>query len=116
MNKSAQEEQRQLWLSRISDIVDSGLTQLEWCKRKEISLSTLRYWIRKLREPEIDEAEPRWLKVDVSTDNQIAHLKMPEIAKSAEGIKIKYGEFTVEFPIGCDAQSMLDILRLVKEV
>ena len=115
MNRTGQEEQRQLWLSRISDLADSGFTQLEWCKRKEIPVSTLRYWIRKLKDPVIDDG-PQWLRVDVSTDNNIAQIKATEIAKPVEGIKIKYGEFTVEFSIGCDAQSMLDILRLVKEV
>lgn len=116
MRKLGSEEQRQLWLCRINDLVDSGLTQLEWCRRNEISASTLRYWIRKLKEPETDENAPRWLKVNVSTDNHIAQLKLPEIPVPTENVKIKYGDFTVEFPIGCDAQSMLDILRLIKEV
>ena len=116
MSKFRQEEQRQLWLSRISDLVDSGLTQLEWSRQKGISVSTLRYWIRKLREPETNEDAPHWLAVDVNTDNHIAHLKAPEIVGLAEGIKIKYDKFTVEFPVGCNAQTMLNILRLVKEV
>lgn len=116
MKKMGKEEQRQLWFSRISDLAESGLTQLEWCRQKEISVSTLRYWIRKLREPEIDADGPHWLKVDVNPGNHIAHIDPPETRGLAEGIKIKYGEFTVEFPIGCDAKSMLEILRLVQDV
>jgi len=105
---------RQLWLSRISDLADSGLTQTKWCSQKNIHLSTLRYWLSKLREPE--EEPQSWLCVDLPEGKNIATL--PQAAEDTYnvGIKISCGPYTVEFPSGCSRTAMVDVLQLVKEL
>ena len=43
MNQREKEEQRQLWIARMCEMEESGLTQEEWCRSKEIPYSTMRY-------------------------------------------------------------------------
>ncbi len=40
-------ENRKLWAERVAAFQASGMNQLQWCKQNEISLSALRYWLRK---------------------------------------------------------------------
>ena len=113
MNKIQALEQKQLWLSRISDFVESGLTQVQWANQKNISVSTLRYWIRKLREPEEDESQ-NWLQVEIPQGSNIARLPSPKTAECVPEIKITCGPYTVEFPANYTAQDMSDVLRMIK--
>ena len=98
MNQREKEEQRQLWIARVCDLEESGLTQEEWCKNHSIPYSTLRYWIRNLRrEAETESRETNWLKVDMSAGNEIATVHIPEVTENiVGGINIRFGEFTVE--------------------
>lgn len=114
MNKLQRANQRQLWLSRISDLADSGLTQTKWCSQKNIHLSTLRYWLSKLREPE--EEPQNWLCVDIPEGKNIATLQSPAASLPISGIKISCGPYTVEFPSECTRKAMVDVLQLVREL
>ena len=114
MNKLSRRDQRQLWLTRISDLADSGLTQTKWCSEKNIPISTLRYWIRRLREPE--EESQNWLCVDIPEGKNIATLQGPADTLPICGIKISCGPYTVEFPSGCSRTAMVDVLQLVREL
>lgn len=115
MSKQSKLEQQQLWFSRISDLAESGLTQIQWANQKNISFSTLRYWIRKLRVPEEDESQ-NWLQVDIPQGSNIASLPLPESSPSAGEIKITCGPYKVEFPANYPTQTMADVLRLIKDL
>ena len=41
------QSRQELWQSRISACRSSGLTAKDWCEKKQVSLSALRYWITK---------------------------------------------------------------------
>ncbi len=116
MNQREKEELQQLWIARICDLEESGLTQEVWCKNHSIPYSTLRYWLNKLKkEAEIDGRETNWLKVDMSTGNEIATVQIPAASnKSIDGINIRFGEFTVELQSGCDPQRVFEVLRMLK--
>lgn len=116
MNQREKEDQRQLWISRLSDLGDSGMTQEEWCRHHSIPYSTFRYWASKLKQEADAEGQPaNWLKVDMSAGNEIATVHIPETSKNtAGGINIRYGEFTVEFQSGCDPQRVFEVLRMLK--
>jgi hypothetical protein len=114
MNKLQRANQRQLWLSRISDLADSGLTQTMWCSQKNLPLSTLRYWLSKLREPE--EESQKWLCVDLPEGKNIATLPQATEDTYDARIKISCGPYTVEFPSGCSRTVMADVLQLVREL
>jgi len=82
MNKIQQIEQQQLWMSRINDLASSGLTQSQWCQEKGFSVSTLRYWMRKLREPE-EQDSTSWLQVDIPEGGHVASLPVSSNAASS---------------------------------
>lgn len=115
MNQREKEEQRQLWIARLCDLEESGMTQEDWCRSHKIPYSTLRYWISKLKkESEIESRETNWLKVDMSASNEIATVRIPEAANTIGGINIRFGEFTVELQAGCDPQRVFEVLRMLK--
>lgn len=115
MNQRGKEEQRQLWIARLCNLEESGLTQEDWCKQHNIPYSTLRYWISKLKkEAETESRETNWLKVDMSASNEIATIRVPEVPNTVGGINIRFGEFTVELQNGCDSQRVFEVLRMLK--
>lgn len=116
MNQNKKEEQRQLWLSRLCDLEESGVTQVEWCKNYDIPYSTLRYWVSKLKkEVEADEMDTNWLKVDVSASTEVATLQVPEMAKDNNAcMNIRFGDFTIELQSGCDPQQIYEVLKVMK--
>lgn len=115
MNQRGKEEKRQLWIARICDLEESGLTQEVWCKNHNVPYSTLRYWISKLKkEAETESRQTNWLKVDMSASNEIATVRVPEVPNTIDGINIRFGEFTVELQNGCDSQRVFEVLRMLK--
>ena len=73
----------------------SGLTQAEFCRRNELSLSTFHYWRRRLRETEPElSTEP--LEVDEFLEVQI---RPPAVAGQSEAPAIG-GAFELTFPSG----------------
>ena len=116
MNQSKKEELRQLWLARIRDLYDSGLTQQEWCNKNKMPISTLRYWLRRLKKQMEKEAPNNWLRVD-SGQFEVANLQMLEKEEPPQsGISIKYGEFTVCLPVAFEPQRAFEVLRILKSL
>jgi hypothetical protein len=40
-------ENRELWLSRVSAYRESGMSTRTWCQENNVSITALRYWLRK---------------------------------------------------------------------
>lgn len=116
MNQREREEQRQLWIARMCEMEESGLTQEEWCRGKGIPYSTMRYWLRKFkRETEAKNGSVDWLKVDLSAEKGIASIYPASPTPfSSDYIRILFGEFTVELPVGCDLQQTMGVLQVLK--
>ncbi|MGI6731448.1 MAG: IS66 family insertion sequence element accessory protein TnpA [Anaerovoracaceae bacterium] len=118
MNVNKREEQRQLWISRLCDLEESGMTQNEWCANHNIPYSTLRYWIAKLRkETDANTVETNWLKVDMSAGTEVATLKVPEKEKNDDSYMIiRFGDFTIELHNGCDQRQFFEVLKVMKAI
>ena len=115
MTNNKREELRQLWISRLADLGDSGMTQDEWCKSCGIPYSSLRYWITKLRKESLVENQAaHWLKVDVAQGTEIATIRPPESVLGSSPISIRFSEFTVDIPRGCTGDQLLEVLRVLK--
>lgn len=115
MTNHKKEELRQLWISRLADLGDSGMTQDEWCKSRSIPYSRLRYWITKLRKESASENQTAsWLKVDVEPGTEIATIRPPENVPASSPISIRFSEFTVDIPRGCHGDQLLEVLRALK--
>ena len=109
-------DQIPLWSSRIQDFEDSCLSIQEWCKGKEIPVSTFGYWRRKVKKIKSAASGPNWLRVDTNLDSSIGQLKIPlNKEMSAAGvITVKYAEFTVEIPYGCSPQQTFEMLKMLR--
>ena len=115
MNNHEREAMRQLWISRLADLGDSGMTQDEWCKAHSIPYSSLRYWITKLRKESFAENQSaHWLKVDVAPGTEIATIRPPESIPGSNPISIRFSEFTVDIARGCPGDQLLEVLRALK--
>lgn len=115
MNQREKGELRQLWIARMCEFSESGMTQEEWCKSHNIAYSTFRYWLSKLKKDEESETQQaNWLKVDLSAGNEIATIKIPQIPKSTGGMNIRFGEYTLELQDSCDPQRVFEVLRMLK--
>lgn len=114
MSRKSNEEQKQIWLSRLNELTESGLTQQEWCNRNQVAISTLRYWIRKIRVEEEIKANPSFLRVNVASQENTSKAMLVSEPSIAQTINIKYGEFTVELPYGCGLEEIYGVLSLLK--
>ena len=101
-----------MWIARICDLEESGLTQEEWCKNHKIPYSTLRYWLSKLKkEAETEGRETNWLKVDMSAGNEIATVHIPKTSGEGgadENLESQLGDFA--WNLGMAFQLVDDIL------
>jgi len=116
MNQNEKTDRRQLWISRMCDLEDSGMTQEEWCRSHNIAYSTFRYWISKLKK-ESESSKTNWLKVDMTAGKEVASLRIPDIEKiNTSCITIRIGDFTVELPSDADPQRAFEVLCMLKSV
>lgn len=51
------EENREIWLGRVKDFKASKLSQVTWSRETGISVSGLRYWLRKLNSSDLPAKE-----------------------------------------------------------
>ena len=111
-------ELRQLWLARIGDLSESGLTQQAWCDEKGIKISCLKYWLHKLRDQEPQMNSPCWLKIGASANSRVAELQiLPEpLDQKTDSIRIHCGNFTAELPPSYSREQMFTFLQMVKEL
>lgn len=117
MNQREKEEKRQLWIARLCNLEESGLTQDDWCKDHSIPYSTLRYWINKLKkEAETEKRDTNWLKVDMTSSNEIASVRIPDPSGSNGEIHIRYGDFTVLLQNDYPPQRVFELLRMLKSL
>lgn len=118
MNQIKKEEQRRLWVCRLDDLEESGMTQEQWCKQNNIAYSTLRYWIGKLKkEAENENKTINWLKAEMTPGSAVAVVNPPNVAiPMRASIGIRCGEFTVEVQDDCDPSRLFDVLRILKAI
>lgn len=90
MNRKERFEQ---WKQRIEDCRASGLTQKLWCEENQISLSTFRYWNRRIREVEqpetIDSAEVLFARLPSEPKPASSESSMPPVILNVHGIRIE---------------------------
>ena len=78
MKKTEREENRRIWQQRIREMRSSGKTQAQWCEEHQISLNTLRYWIKRFNREARQQEIPQWLKIQSEENSGIAVLALPD--------------------------------------
>lgn len=93
---------KEQWLQRIEEFHSSGLTQVSWCQQQNVKISTLRYWLKKLREEEASGNTPEWVELQVTE----------RVMNSSDAsIKIHVGPYRVEISEGFAPSALLDVLK-----
>lgn len=69
------QSKRTLWRERIASWRRSGLSQKTWCEREQVAVSSLGYWIKKLRgtvtPDNTPEIVPRFIPVALTKSNSV---------------------------------------------
>lgn len=110
---------KQIWTLRVHEFQASGLTQQEWCSREGINCSTLRYWLRKLREESSQEQVPDWLQVCVSDGSSVPMLataekpKMQYDSAAAANICIHTNGIMIDVPLNTPIEYVSQLIRVV---
>jgi|GEM_PF-1335143 len=102
------DEYRQLWIVRIGEMTESGLTQQKWCSQQDIPISTLRYWINRLRKESKSE---KWVALSTSVV-PVIH----ETADKESKISIGYGGYTAEFDASVSTERIYGMLSILKNL
>ena len=107
----------QIWKLRMQEYRASGLTQLKWCEQEGIKLSSFRYWLRRLREEEMQEAA-EWLKVCVSEQDSTTELVAERSICSSQAptnMRIHTANITIELPLDTPIEYVSNLLRVVSQ-
>ena len=127
MTKIEREENRCIWQQRIREMRSSGKTQAQWCEEHQISINTLRHWIKLFNREARQQEIPQWLKIQPEEDSRIAVLALPvpsEIPQSDEKtalvedriqeISIACGDITIRLPLTADVTQIAQIIAVLK--
>ena len=63
MEQKENRSKDKIWQERLEDFAASGMSQREWCQHQNISVTTLRYWKRKLQSGSSAPSEGNWMTV-----------------------------------------------------
>ena len=103
------DESREIWTSRVSDFKSSNLTQKAWCEKNDIKVSTLRYWIRKIRSaastPEEDSGFCGFEFASVC----VSEASAPALVMEINGVKLSIAE---DF----DEMLLIKLVRTLKKL
>jgi hypothetical protein len=99
---------RELWEKRVNAYQDSGMKQMQWCKDNDVKLSTLRYWIRKLRELGETSEGTEWYKLDVR--------QAPPMTAVDHSINVKVGSYSIAVSENFNRSVFIDVVRALNEL
>ncbi|MCL2768421.1 MAG: hypothetical protein FWE49_06835 [Synergistaceae bacterium] len=106
------EEYRNLWMARLVDLEESGLTHRAWCEKNGIPYSTLKYWTLKVNKEKKRRGaadSEKWLALEVGAPQETYS------GTSASGkVSVTYGGFRVDVCDGADPDQIFNILRMIK--
>ncbi|MFA9559922.1 IS66 family insertion sequence element accessory protein TnpB [Evansella sp. AB-rgal1] len=92
------------WEQRIANLRASGQTQHDWCKANNVSIHSLKYWIRKVEGPGKKEnsTNSKWIPMMVKEES-------PIIVK--ETLQIKIGQATIDVKPGFDPDFLREVIK-----
>ena len=88
----------QHWQSIIDQWRASGLTQRQFCSNNNVKLSSLSYWLKKLRQPESEQKSSGFIPVSVLSD-------------SANRIELHLGSAVIK----CSPSQLPEILTILEQ-
>ena len=111
MNK---DEKAGLWSERIRKFRSSGQTCRDWCTERQIPVSTMTYWIRKLKKEENSsevDKEPVFAKLPSESE-----IVMRDTAQETAAVSILIsGYIRIEAAPSCPPELFQVLIRTLKE-
>lgn len=92
------EYRAQTWAMLIQECNNSGLTKREFCQQRGISEKSSYYWLRKLRNQMVEDAEPRLVPLD-------------SVPAAEDMLQIQYRGAELKLPAGVDIDGVAALLR-----
>lgn len=100
-------ENRELWTKRIAAYKESGLSQIQWCKQNEVSISAFRSWLKKVKQV-----------IDNSTEQDtfvFASLDVPGNS-SSKGIILEIGPVRIHLNNDFDEPLLLKAIKTLQHL
>jgi len=94
-------EKSKLWSKHVLAYQNSGLPAPEWCKKNNIILGRLRYWVSKFNK-ENNHQQTEWIS-----------LNQPSIPSSIPSIKIQTGNISIEIPDGFQPETLNSVFKVL---
>ena len=99
----------------------SGQTQAKWCKEHDVSLNSLRRWIKTFNREKRQNKEPGWLKFETGEDPLVGELLLPNTTAdfsqtpfTAAEISVTCGTITVRLPLTAAPEQIAQVISVLK--
>src|SRR4051812_17308822 len=94
------------WERRIADFKASGMSQSKWCETHGINLHKLRYWLKRINRPHLEqETTTTWAPIAIQDET-------PHV--SSETIQIKVGQATIEVKADFNPIFLANVVKVLK--
>ena len=111
---------RDVWEPRVRAYRNSGMTQKQWCAENDIKVRALAYWIKKLRDEEMECDSPEWLRINAQDNSPIAALDICSYGTGSDRppleFRVQCGPLSVYIPFQADDSSILRIISLLEAI
>ena len=95
----------QNWAVVIQECSNSGLSNREFCRQREISEKSFYYWLRKLRSQMAEAATPQLVQLEPT----------PALAQD-DVLQIQYRGVELKLPAGVDMDAVAALLRSLQSL
>jgi hypothetical protein len=109
MHSLHREENEAMRREQVASFLSSGLSEQQWCGENSVSISTLRYWKRKIREESGVGATWVELNASATTSQALAIISAPQ----GGHITVRIGAFSVEVGSGSDPTALVNVLSVL---
>ena len=100
---------KEFWQSNIKEFQSSGLTAENWCLSHNLSVSTLRYWITKLKKESLSQkidCTPTFAKVDIK---ELGALSL----SSNTPVTIRLGSLEISISDHCHPELLSNLIGIL---
>lgn len=112
-----------LWISRIKDCRESGLTVAKWCESNNVGLKNYYYWMRKIKREAFDAIPPGRKKKSVKVVNaspavfsKVDFAEVQDPVKVYSAVTININGIVVDIHDGASEAVILNTIHAIKNI
>ena len=96
----------EIWKERVTDYRSSNLKAQDWCDKNNLSIKTLRYWVRKINKEAI---------TCDNTTHEFVPITTSEIMRiPAAPVIIRFGNISIDVSDGCHPDTYRNVLEALR--